>query len=498
MNTFKPNSSVQTKTYPYDSFTGLDTSRDPIALDTGESQKLLTLKNAFCDQRGQIVRDPILTKLGGDFPIVHARHFGIEKVAWVERRGNGLALNSTNSHLEEEIYPANATVTSTVFNKRVLVGSRGLPTYSYDGTRWSRLQSQALDELRPAYMTSIQRRAVYAGIPGRETEVHFSRVDNADILPEDERSDDPNVLRAGRIDITNLLGTSDVVTGIGAFEQARLAIFTNDRAFIYLIDPNIDLWKLDDTANINVGCLSHNTISRAGNDIFFCSRDGVHTIKRSEQNGLVVFSVPMSEDIDLLYRKLVNDAPNKEEISAVFDQDEGQYHIFFPQPGGLLTTRLTLNVGMGERPNTWSTGEFINQRCGAFLGGHLVFGCSDGLYEVGNIEDKNGIQPQLDVVTPTLWLGSITDHKHTHSLLLQAFGNGDLTVEARDDKGNLVHSVTVEVSDSPDDNHFPDVPLSRQFELPFQHRLRGLQLRFTSTGKGLLRIIGFAITVKKS
>jgi hypothetical protein len=46
------------------------------------------------------------------------------------------------------------------------------------------------------------------------------------------------------------------------------------------------------------------------------------------------------------------------------------------------------------------------------------------------------------------------------------------------------------------DDNFPDVPLQRQYERKFEHRYRGVQFKFTTRGKGLLKIIGFAVTVR--
>jgi hypothetical protein len=54
------------------------------------------------------------------------------------------------------------------------------------------------------------------------------------------------------------------------------------------------------------------------------------------------------------------------------------------------------------------------------------------------------------------------------------------------------------IEDGGADDKFPDVPLSRQYERKFEHRYRGVQFRFTTRGKGLLKIIGFAVTVRTS
>jgi hypothetical protein len=495
----RSNPAVKTKVFAYEDFQGLDTSRDITSLDTGKQQHLTVLENASCDWRGQIVRDPTasLRKNGGI--IRHIRFFGRDELAYVEETGAGLNLSSDRDHLLESVYPTNAVVSSTVFNQQAHFAARSLATYRYDGVQFKRNQSPALANLAPAYLNSIQRRFVVAGIPGKETEVHFSRVDQDEIFADDEDPASTNALRAGFIDIANLLGTADQITGLGVFEQNRLCVFTADRAIIYRIDPDIDNWIIDDNAFINIGCASHNTICNAGTDLLFCSRSGIHSIKRSEDNGILVYSYSVSDKVDLLYRELFNSVDDPETISAVFDQDMAQYHVFFPQPGGFLCKRLTLamNPESGQPQPKFSTGTFLNARCGAFLAGQLVFGTSGGVYNVNDVESENGTTPNFRVVTPLLWHGSLSDQKETHSVTIQAAGKGIIKMSAQDDAGRQIGSLVIEVDDTPDDNYFEDVPLSKQYERMWSHKYRAAQYSFeTEGGAGLLRLIGFAISVR--
>jgi hypothetical protein len=283
-------SGVRLKTFAYENFQGLDTSRDITSLDTGKDQHLVKLNNGYCDWRGQIVRDPTALFRGGEYKINHVRFFGRDEVVWVEQTGSGLNLHSDRDHVLQDVHPVNAIVSSTVFNQSVHFAARSRPTYRYDGVNFSRNQSPALNQLQPAYMASVQRRLVVAGIPGRETQIQLSRVDQDEVFADDENPSDENVLRAGFIDIANLLGTADQITGLGSFEQNRLVVFTADRAIIYRIDPDITRWIIDDNAFINIGCASHNTIVQAGTDLLFCSRSGIHSIKRSVDNGILVYS----------------------------------------------------------------------------------------------------------------------------------------------------------------------------------------------------------------
>jgi len=492
---------VKIKTFPYEDFQGLDTSRDITSLDTGKQQHLAKLNNATCDWRGQIVREPSAKLRKGTTVVNHVRYFNSTQTVFVEETGSGISFRSESDHVLEDVHPKTAIVSSTVFNQKVQFACRERPMYMYDGTIFKRNQSRAINELKPAFCTSIQRRLVVAGINGKETQVHFSRVDQDEIFPDDEEETSTNVLRAGFVDIANLLGTADKITGLGTFEQNRLVVFTSDKAIIYKIDPSISNWLLDDNAYVNIGCISHNTIQNAGTDLLFCSRSGIHSVKRSEDNGLLVYSYSLSDKVDILYRELFASCPDPEKISAVFDQDSAQYHVFFPQSGDFLCKRLTLSMNPegGQPQPKYSQGDFLNARCGDFLNGKLILGTTGGIYEILQPEeiDKDAVTPSLAITTPLLWHGSLEETKETHSIVIQASGKGIINLDAQDLYGRTIGSLVIEVDDTSDDNYFQDVPLSRQYERSWKHRYKAAQYRITTTGgAGLLRVIGFAVTVR--
>lgn len=492
----KSPSAVGTRTVAYDGFMGLDTSRDLRAQDTGQEQHLAEVINAHCDWRGQIVKDAAASFRNGEMRVRHINFFATGAAAWVEESEGALTLKSDNDHTRETAWPKDAIPTSFVFNRRLQFLAGGQSPYNYDGVIWREAPSPAVQKLKPAFGATVQRRMAVAGIIGRETEVHISRVDNDTIFPDDETAGSENVLRAGLINVANLLGTADKITGLSSFEQDRLVIFTQDRALIYFIDPDLTRWQIDSSANIQIGCISHNTIVRAGTDVLFCSRSGVHSIKRSVENGITVFSLSMSDKVELLYRRLIRLVPDTRLISAVFDQDEARYHIFFPIGDNTVRLSLSMNPEEGGVAK-WSSGDFLNATCGAFLAGEFLLGTPGGIYTVGKIESESGVQPTVRVKTPILWLGSMTETKDSYSLMIQAGGQGKMTIEATDDEGRKLGVQTFDIEDGPDDGSFFDVPLSRQFERPFQYRFRGVQLTFTVEGTGVFRLNGFAIVVRK-
>lgn len=494
MTTKAPNG-VATRPSAYHDFQGLDSTRDITALDTGKQQHLAQLQDAFSDWRGQITLDPGATRIYETRPVIHAAFYATAGVCWATEEGDRISIKSDTGRMLAE-YPRGALLCSTVFNRKAHFFSPAQPSWYFDGQQFLRNTSTALDNLRPAIACTVGRRLAVAGIPGMETQVHLSRVDDHQTFPDDEDPASTNALRAAFFDIANIIGRAEPITGLGRFEQSKLAIFTPDRAIIYGVGPDVSLWAVDERASINVGCISHQTIQNAGEDLLYCSRSGVHALRRSNENGLTITQVPLAEKIDLLYRALLRSVLRPEDISAVWDQDMKQYHIFFPQPGGQVSRRLTMTLG-GEQPK-WSTGTFLNARCGVAQGGALLYGCPGGLFQVGKVESEDEAEyPQAVISTPVLWHGSLNDKKSTHSLIIQAHGKGRIELEAFNEEGEKIGSDAFEINDTRDDNSFPDVPLSKQYERKWEQRYRGARYRLTVKGRGLLRIVGFAVVVRK-
>lgn len=486
--------------FSYDDFQGIDSSRDLSSLDTGSQQRLAVLKNGYANFRGIILRDrgvSARTTTPGDRLVNHVTFFGRDLLAWAQQDGGGTTLKAEPNGVEaREVYPKNSIVTSTVFSNKLVFFSRGEKMQHYDGLSF---KESTNDRERPAFGVAIQRRLAIAGGPGRSTIVDFSRVDDTNVFTRDESETDTAVTKAADIDIRNIIGTSDEITGLGVFEKSRIAVFTNDQCLVYQISPDFTRWAIDDKASVGVGTISHNSIANAGTDLLFCSRSGVHSLRRSDNNGITIYAVPLSAQIEELYKELLRTVENHQDISAYFDQDYGQYHVFFPQTS-TRTVRLTLSISpTGEVANKWSTADYLNQRCGVSLGGVTCIGTSGGVFNIKEYEDTSVTQtPDLEVVTPILWHGSITETKQAREFILQASGEGKIIIDAYNQEGKLFNSFTVDL-DSPkyENDDYTFLPLSKQYNRPFVHQYKGVQFRMRTVGGfGRIKIIGFAVQVE--
>lgn len=498
---------LQLNTHPYFKFSGLNTNLDPTAMDVGENQPLIRLHNAYADNNGQILLDNGAHKVIDASNVVHLRHYNFNILCWAERMDGGIRLRNSRGDTTDFLFLRPASITSTIFNRKVGFYAYASEPREFDGVTWREFPSVSMRRRGPAYGVSMARRLVLAGCVGDETTLYISRVDDHSIFPDEEDPKSTSVLKAGKVNIANLLGTADIITGLATFEQNRLLVFTHDRTFIYVTSPNIEDWSLDDRANVNVGCVSHNSIANAGNDVLFCSRFGVHSIRRSAENGIMVYSYPMSEEIETLYRSLFESVPTAQEISATWDQDEGQYHIFFPQHDALRTVRLTMTMPPSEQEASprWSTGDFLFTTCADSLGGQLMLGTTSGIYKAdraarpltgNNSDESNIVYPTATVTTPILWNGTMTRTKTAYSLLVQATGAGVITIRARNEHGVEVYAHRLEIS-AIDNAHFATAPLTDSYELRFESRYRGIQLEFEIDAERATRLSGFAIMTRK-
>jgi len=449
---------VKSDAQTYYGFRGIDRSRDITAMETEKEQHFWNLNNCYVDYRGQLIRDPAFYLLQGSnrYPVKAVRFYSREGFVFAEE-------DAAHTHLASD---------------------RG---HRVDG----------------AY--EIQRRMAVAGFKDRPTVIEFSRVDDPDIFLNEE-SFNEEVTRAAFIDIGNLIGTADEITGLGAFEANRLAVFTNDQTLVYLIDPDLEEWQLDSRANLRVGCISHNTIANAGSDLLFCSRKGIHSIMRSEQNGLTIAEASLSDEVENLYQELVRTTPDPKSISAVFDSDTLTYHVFFPRPGGQNTKRLSMNFRSGYQVVNFQLGDTLYPRCGAFLGGKLFFGTADGVYEATQrvFDQDTGAsdlrRDQMIAETPVLWLGDFLNSKRSHTLILQATGKGRFFVDAVDENDVDMQTIEVNLDRLEKDPKWGDMPLREDYAFPFPHVFRGIRLRFRTEevdSQSEITIISFSFLIHK-
>lgn len=493
---------IVSKAHSYYAFRGMDRSRDIGALERPEGQSFWLLRNCHIDDHGQLVRDPaVFPHAQGLRRRVNAlRFYTPENVVFAEE-DFAVHLTDDRGATLDSAYPAGTVLSMTNFLGSTYIFAQDRPIHVFDGFRFAFSPAS----ISPAFGVPVQRRLAVAGFSGRPTVVEFSRVDNPDVFLEEDQAT-AEVTRAAFIDIGNLIGTADTITGLGSFEANRLAVFTRDQALVYRIEPDFEKWALDSRANLRVGCISHNTIANAGGDLLFCSRRGIHSIMRSEVNGITIAEASLSNEISDYYRDLVQETPNLAAVSAFFDQDEQTYHVFFPRKDANRVTRLSMRFQSGYEAVNFQVADSVHFRCGDSLGGRVMYGALDGVYEesdrvaaaqAGVDEYRRG---EMVAETPILWLSDFMSTKRAHTFILQASGRGRLLVDILDEIDREMQTIDVELDHLEDSPRWPRESISRSFAFPFSHTFRGLRLRFRTEERDVatdVRVTSFAFLIHK-
>lgn len=494
---------IKSEATTYYGFRGVDRSRDIAAMETQKEQNFYKLENCYVDYRGQLIRDPAfyLHRGSNRFPVKCIRFFNRDGVVFAEEDAANTHLASDKGHRVNEAYQKDAVVTMTNFKGEVHIFSPDQVTYRYNGYEFTK----STTSIKPSFGVPIQRRLCVAGFKDRPTVLEFSRVDNPDIFLAEEAPTE-EVTRASFIDISNLIGTADEIIGMGTFEANRLAVFTKDQTLVYIIDPDLEQWQLDSRANLRIGCISHGSIVNAGSDLIFCSRRGIHSLMRSEQNGLTIAEASLSDEVEVLYQELVRTTENLASIQAVYDQDTQTYHVFFPRRGGRQTVRLSMNFRSGYEKVNFQLGDTLFPRCGSFLGGRLMFGTADGVYEATQrtfLQDT-GLsdlrRSPMVAETPILWLGDFIGTKRCHTLIVQATGKGRFFIDAVDEDERQMTTIECNMDRLTGDDHWGDSPLKSDYTFPFQQHFRGVRLRFRTEEKDTetdVTVISFAFLMHK-
>lgn len=485
---------------PYYGFKGIDRSRPVVGMDDGKGQALYTLNNGYTDFRGTIRRLPATRRDRlTDGKVRHIRFFSRLGAVWAEEDGKAVNLRGHYAPLQPAAFAKNSVVSTCVFRGKVHFMSSGFSMIKSDGYGWEANTSQTY----PAFGVPILGRMYCAGFADEPTLIKACRVDNENVFTEEETGTGSN--RAAFLDIGNTIGTGDFITGLGSFEINRLAIFTNDQTLVYQVDPDPALWQADYRASLQIGCISHNAITRVGKDLVWPSRHGIHALSRSDANGLAIADYTLSHEIEDLYKQLLRDCIGPEFVTAAYDQDMGHYYLFFPMEDG-LHVRLSCNLKQGYDRLTWYTAFVCGERCGDFLAGTMLFGSNDGTYvrldpitPISADDDLTDdvIRGELDICTPIHWHGSIDEYKESKALVLQATGSGALLITAYDEEGQEIYQDEVQIEGREDTaGDFPNVNLEQQYRLPFEVRYRGVQFQFRSVDNGDVRILGYAIDLR--
>jgi hypothetical protein len=239
---------------------------------------------------------------------------------------------------------------------------------SWDGTNFVDLGNTGSDAPAARFAAWCQYRMFAAGVAAKPDTVFF-----CDVL-------DPS---AGHWNHTAKSfrvggGEGDEITGLSKWTKTYLAILKRSSLWIANVDPTLTLGAQIplDCVHDSIGCLSHRTIRRVGNDLFFLSDDGVRSMQQSIADGETnQVTLPISEPVKDIFDRL-----NKAYAhTACAESFNGRYVIALPidnaeQPNVVLAYNARFKVWEGY----W-TGQLPTVFVRSYFGGlqRLNWGQSD-------------------------------------------------------------------------------------------------------------------------
>lgn len=278
--------SSKTSKLMYGGFTGLDTSRSEVVHEVNEHQPFADVDNAYIDWSGYVSNERAIERVGKEGRYIsHVRFSYNGEILYATKGEDGLSIwNSKeleNGKSESKIIFPTDTITSTLSNGEV-VFCAGAEPYRYVAQGWKKITSP--DAYGATLCASVSGRLALAGFKDAPTVVRFSRVDDNEIFECDEDVADIQVTKAGGINLKTVLNRAETITALFPFGANQLLIFTNARCLIYEINADLTTWKQVSDVHIYVGCVSQNSICGWANEVIFCSRYGIYTLKRSVAN----------------------------------------------------------------------------------------------------------------------------------------------------------------------------------------------------------------------
>jgi hypothetical protein len=184
----------------------------------------------------------------------------------------------------------------------------------------------------------IQDRLVVADLIGsglqntrRDTELHISALGRIDDWRTNTSGGDTALATDGAvIDVRNQFQTRDRIVGLGVLEGDKLVVFGQNEILVYITDTDINKWILATDFRVNIGLFGRNTVVNVGQELLFCSKYGIHTLRRAA-SGLTLESKLISAQITPLFTQRVAECHpntnvgryNDEQTSDSFDASFG-------------------------------------------------------------------------------------------------------------------------------------------------------------------------------
>lgn len=479
------------KLFSYGKWVGLDAV---VAPENMNERYLATLENGYVDYRGQINSIYGSVAYGSDVAssgVLSCKHYGRDEVVYGVVDGSRMNLRSTTGLTLTNAFSGDYNVLDhTQFLDKLITGTRGQTAISYNGTAFS--TETAIPQA--GCMVTLLNRLVVADIPGKDTTFQVSQTDLINFTIGTGAS------TAAEINIRNQLTSKDRIRGLGVLEGDKLAVFCENETLLYAANADISLWTIVRDFRVPIGTIGRRTIKGVGNDLFFCSKFGVHSIRRAA-NGVTLETINFSRAVQEIYDELVLGIPSGREPHAVWNPNQAHYAVYFPKSNNTWARMLfTFEPGLGGRGagghQSWSYDANCDFADGSYFSGQLVAASySLGLREQFPRGENQSVN--FRAKTPVLWQGSPHIEKRYKRLKLRASGTGKLTIKVYNEFDTLLQTTEhYPEAVSPFPSPIPAQAPERPIDVPLIHRAKGLRFEFLGTDATHYKIMDMAVTVE--
>lgn len=232
----------------------------------------------------------------------------------------------------------------SVYNDTLYIVQQGSTTLAFRPAYRNDIRWQASPNIPSALCASTHGDRLWiGGLDGREDAVAFSAVGAAGDFAY-ERGD------AGILSISRRGG--DVVTALSPTFYGDIYAFTAD-SISRISAPSVSQLQRESVSD-SLGCASHAGVVQVGNDLFFPSARGVHSLLTTQKFGDVETEF-LSAPIQRLWNRI--DPADLERSSACYDPQRGLYLLAVPDRhmafGGTHTTKVLVLHVQTRRWSVW-------------------------------------------------------------------------------------------------------------------------------------------------
>lgn len=319
------------------------------------------------------------------------------------RAGTAWGKYSSNTFIPIDIGRGNDTMGQCVMFKNDLIMVDGGKARKYDSS--GNVSDLSSDANMPSNSDAVwvHRDKVWLNDTSNPMVAHFCTTNNATGATSWSGTTD-----AGTLDLSTVLPEGDRIRGFrtyGGTDSGILAIICDKYIVIYSAGANVYTYTF--LQYFPTTCISINAADYAGSDVVLPSRNEMTSLISSRTN-MQLEVKPLSEYISLLWRDLVSQVSDTQNITGVFNHKLNHYYITFPITGNTQT--LVFSADIGNFVGRWTYPYDIYSWC-ELSDGTILSGGDGYVYEMNTGSDDDGTTIDFKASFPAYYFDDPSRYK---------------------------------------------------------------------------------------